>query len=76
MQLVKSWVVRGPTDSEPSASVLAEWQKYEVQAAPPSQQEKLLKSMEEGTSYLGSHVTKAATGVRGLHTQVTTSVTT
>ena len=70
MEVVKGWF--GP--------VLAEWQKYEVAQAGPTSSDKVLTRMEEGGSsvggFLSGHITRATTGVKGLHTQVTTHVET
>ena len=79
MELVKGWF--GPVpDSEAPASVLAEWQKYEVEQAGPSASDKVITRMEEGGNsvggYLSGHITRATTGAKGLHTQVTTHVET
>ena len=75
MEVVKGWF--GPVpDNEAPASVLAEWQKYEVAQAGPSSSDKVLTRMEEGSSSVGGHITRATTGAKGLHTQVTTHVET
>lgn len=79
MEAVRGWF--GPVpDNEAPASVLAEWQKYEVEQAGPSSSDKVLTRMEEGSSsvggFLSGHITRATTGAKGLHTQVTTHVET
>lgn len=79
MQAVRGWFGPAP-DNEAPASVLAEWQKYEVEQAGPSSSDKIITRMEEGGNtmggFLSGHITRATTGAKGLHTQVTTHVET
>ena len=52
MESVRGWFGPAP-DNEAPASVLAEWQKYEVEQAGPSNADKLMTQMEEGGNSMG-----------------------
>jgi len=55
---------------EPSESVLSEWNKYSAGSAGPSQSDKVMNQMEEGSAnmqrYITSSLSKVTTGVQGI----------
>ncbi|KAK9820584.1 hypothetical protein WJX72_011930 [[Myrmecia] bisecta] len=78
METLRGLFGQSTPDDEPSASVLAEWNKYSGDQAGPSQSDKLLDSMEGGTAsvknFLNQSFTRVTTGVQGAGTSVSSTL--
>ncbi len=78
MQSLRTWFGGSATDTEPPASVLAEWNAYSATPSSSRATDRLLTSAEEGAAGVTKFVTEAVgvfnTRVSGAARDVTTTV--